>query len=290
MGDFAAPEYPALRNAANRASMAAQKMFLRLNRIQLILLTSTAFISGLDFKTPEHRRAEAWCLFALMLWALLVAMILRVRRFDDRWFRCRAYAENFKSTVWRYVMAANSTDDDGEREYLNSIQHIMERLPDVQKDIARFDFGGKLMTDWMLKARTFSIEQKVTIYHALRIEDQTTWYSEKAKANATKEDEWFWSIVVIEFLAVAAAALQANQLLQFNPVSGIAAIGTAFIAWSQIKRFSDLGTSYAIAATDLRQIAESHRRIETQEELDDFVQQIETAVSREHSMWLARRQ
>jgi hypothetical protein len=287
--EFAEPDYPPLRNAANKASISAQRTFLWLNRFQLTLLTSAAFISGIEFKNPEHQHDKAWGVFAIMLSALAVTTVLRIGKFDDRWFRCRAYAENFKSLVWQYVMSVNSANDASEREYLNSISHLSGRLPDLQKEFARFGVAGKLITDWMRKAREFPIEQKLTIYHTLRIDDQTTWYSDKAKFNSRKEGEWFWSIVVIEFLAVAGAALQANELLQFNPVSGIAAISTALIAWSQIKRFSDLSTSYAIAAADLCQIAESHRKVENQEELDVLVQQIETAVSREHSMWLARR-
>lgn len=288
-GEFAEPDYPPLRNAANQASISAQRVFLWLNRIQLALLTSAAFVSGMEFKTPEHKYEEAWLVFAVMLSALAVTTILRIGKFDDKWFRCRAYAENFKSMVWHYVMSANSASDSGEAEFLNSIAHLKERLPDLQKQFARYGVAGKLITEWMRKARALPIEHKLAIYHTLRVDDQMNWYSDKAKFNCRKEGEWFWSVVIIEFLAVAGAALQANQLLQFNPVSGIAAIGTALIAWSQIKRFSDLGTSYAIAASDLCEIAESHRKVETQAELDVFVQQIETAVSREHSIWLARR-
>ncbi|MDR5729810.1 MAG: DUF4231 domain-containing protein [Terriglobia bacterium] len=287
--EFSEPDYPPLRNAANRASISAQRVFLRLNRIQLLLLTSAAFVSGVQFKNPEHQHEESWVVFVIMLTALAVTTVLRIGKFDDRWFRCRAYAENFKSLVWLYVMSANASSDSSEQEYLNSIAHLKERLPDLQKEFARYGIAGKLITDWMCKARSLTVEHKLAMYHALRIDDQMNWYSDKAKFNSRKEGEWFWSIVVIEFLAVAGAALQANQLLQLNPVSGIAALGTALIAWSQIKRFSDLGTSYAIAANDICEIAESHRRVETQAELDVFVQQIETAVSREHSMWLARR-
>jgi hypothetical protein len=85
------------------------------------------------------------------------------------------------------------------------------------------------------------------------------------------------------------AAYQACQLKEMNLVGGVASIGTALIAWSQRKHSSDLDTSYPIAAGDLRRIGEVRLKVETQEQLDLLVQEVETAVSREHSMWLARR-
>jgi hypothetical protein len=61
------------------------------------------------------------------------------------------------------------------------------------------------------------------------------------------------------------------------------------IAWMQTKRFSDLDVSYSIAANDLRRISAERKNAETEEDVQILVKEIETAVSREHSMWLTRR-
>jgi hypothetical protein len=93
----------------------------------------------------------------------------------------------------------------------------------------------------------------------------------------------------LEFVALGYSAIQAWGLRRFNAVASLAAIAAGLIAWSQIKRFSDLSTSYAIASGHLRRINETHRHVLGYPELIMLVTQIEAAVSREHTMWLARR-
>jgi hypothetical protein len=287
---FTEAEFPAVRESADRASASAQRTFLQLSTAQLALLSLTAFIAGLGVKTSTNQRLLAWSIFGTMLLTLCVASALRIGRFDDRWFRCRAYAENFKSIVWRYVMSAHCSDRANITKYLDETRQLSARLPELQKEFARFSSSEtQLITEWMRTAQALTLPEKLKLYRASRLDDQISWYSNKARLNAQFETRWFWAAFVIEFSVIVLSLIQASTLMEFNPVGGIAAVGTAVIAWSQIKRFSDLGTSYAIAAEDLRQIAATHQDVSTQDELDLLVQEVETAVSREHSMWLARR-
>jgi hypothetical protein len=281
--------YPQLRDSADLAAAAAQRRFLSLNQVQLGLLSAVAFLSGLSFQAHDHQKKIAWVVCVIMFVALAVSTSLRVGKFDDRWFRCRAFAENFKSIVWRYVMSSHDTPDMNATKYLDELQQLRKRLPDLQREFALYSGSGHLVTDWMRISHALPIAEKVKLYREFRLEDQAIWYASKAKHNSKLETRWFWIVFCVEFGVIVFSAVQAWQLMTFSPVSGVAALGTAMIAWSQIKRFSDLGTSYAIAAGDLRCISEIHRSVTTQAELDLMVLEVETAVSREHSMWLARR-
>jgi hypothetical protein len=281
--------YPLLRDAADSASSAAQRHFLSLNRAQLTLLSCVALLSGLNLETNEHQRIAAWVICAIMFVALAISSALRIGKFDDRWFRCRAFAENHKSIVWRYVMSSYVEADASETRYLGELQQLKERLPDLQQEFALYSGSGRLFTDWMRICQALPVAEKDKLYRDLRLEDQITWYASNARHNLQMETRWFWTVFCVEFAAIVLSALQAWQLMKFSSISGVASIGTALIAWSQIKRFSDLGTSYAIAAGDLRRISEVHRNVTTQAELDLMVSEVEAAVSREHTMWLARR-
>lgn len=287
--ELPAPTYPTIRNSADRASSVAQRTFLILNRAQLTLLTLTAFAAGLTFSSPARQRGAAWCICVLMFLTLILSSALRVGKFDDRWFRCRAYAENLKSAVWRFVMSHHDHTRASETAYLSEIRQLNERLPDLQGYLAKYGVSGAFITDWMRSAHSLPFDQKIAMYREFRIKEQADWYSDRSKYNSRMEQAWFWLIFGSEFVALVIAAIDAWQLPRFNPVSGIATVGASFIAWFQLKRFSDLGTSYAIAATDLEQIGETHMGITTQHEIDVMVQEVEAAVSREHSMWLARR-
>jgi hypothetical protein len=279
--------YPALRDAADKASAAAQNRFMLLNKVQLSLLCLVAFLSGLSFQDAHRQRLSNWSICVAMLIALATTYALRVGRFDDRWFRCRAYAENFKSLVWQYIMSGMTGDPD--KVYLLALDHLRERLPDLEAEFTEYGSKGSLFTDWMKDVHALPLNEKVELYKALRLDDQITWYSAKSSENNSLETSWFWSIFCTEFAAIIFAGLQAGEGLRFNPVSGIAALGTVMIAWAQTKRFSDLATSYAIASGDLQRISEATLETTSQTDVAVLVDAVEQAVSREHSMWLVRR-
>src|SRR5689334_22308850 len=98
-------EYPSLMRAADSASGAAQRGFLRLNVAQLIILVVTALVTGWTPPSPDAQRWVAVAVALMMFVALGVATVLRLNKFDERWFRCRALAENVKSAVWYFVMS-----------------------------------------------------------------------------------------------------------------------------------------------------------------------------------------
>ena len=280
------PTFPSLRDSADRASSAAQKNFVNLNRLHLGLLVSVACIAGLSHASHEKIN---WAVCLLMITSLGLTTALRVGKFDDKWFRCRAFAENFKSTVWRFIMSPGDSSGANERRYLNEIEQLNGRIPELQRELTRFKSSGNMITGWMRNCSQLSITQKASLYRDLRLQDQIEWYANKAEANAKLETAWFWVVFSSEFIVVIMSALRALLSPRLDLVSGVASLCAAFIAWTQIKRFSDLGTSYAIAARDLQLIADESRVIGNQADLDLMVLAVETAVSREHSMWLARR-
>jgi hypothetical protein len=169
------------------------------------------------------------------------------------------------------------------------VGQVRERLKDLIKEITVYDDNGDLITEEMKAAQALGFAEKLDLYRKQRLDDQRHWYRSKAKLNARRENQWFGAILIVESLALGYAALQAWKLLEFNAVGGIAATGAAFIASLQTKRFSDLGTSYAIAAGDLDRIAAQTAHVHDDATLKQFVEDVEKAVSREHSMWLARR-
>ena len=282
-------DYPSLKHAADMSSGKAQRNFLYLNAALLAILTLTALISGWTPVCRETQRIIAIVVAVLMFATLAITTMLRVGKFDDRWFRCRAMAENIKSAVWFFVMSPPSLVASSEEDYLKNIGDLQKRLDLVAKEVALHDEGGSLVTTWMKDTQKLPLDQKLMIYRKDRVEDQLVWYFTKSRFNAAREKKWFLAIFFIEFFAIAYAALQAWQLWEFNLVGGMAAMGAGFIAWMQTKRFSDLGVSYSIAANDLRRIDAERKNVTTEEETRLFVNEIETAVSREHSIWLARR-
>jgi len=283
------PIFPELRTLADAASNAAQKTFLMLNVAQLCFLALSVFASGISPSSELHKHEVSWGVAILMALALVCTIALRLGNFDVRWFKCRAFAENAKSLAWRYVMVGGDDCASPRDTYLTEWSRLKQRMPELQRDFALAGESGQLITQWMIDVAQKSLEDRLLIYRKHRVDDQIKWYASNAKRNARKQSRWFWALFLIEVFAIAYASLQAWLLLPVNLVGFVATIGSGIVAWSQTKRHSDLSTSYAIAAEDISLISEKFRYIKDQHAMNDFVDNIEEAVSREHSMWLARR-
>jgi hypothetical protein len=224
-----------------------------------------------------------------MFLAVSSSLAIKVGRFEVRWFKCRAFAENAKSIVWRFVMSTSADQGAREKEYLNEWLSLQKRLPELQREFALCEGSGKLITSWMQGVSGRNLEGKVSIYRSERVDDQREWYALNARINAGLHSRFFWLVFALELGTIAYAAIQASRLLPINFVGFIVGMGSGLLVWSQTKRYSDLATTYAVAAEDLNQISAKYTNAEDAEALASFVSDVEEAVSREHGMWLARR-
>ena len=134
-----------------------------------------------------------------------------------------------------------------------------------------------------------SMTDRHAFYTHHRVRDQIDWYRQRAKSNADAESTWFAAVLIAESLAIVAAVVRILTVHEFNPTGGIAAIAACFVAWSQTKRFSDLANSYGVACRDLNGLRTSAEHVHDEAALQQFVVEVENAVSREHRLWVERR-
>jgi hypothetical protein len=224
-----------------------------------------------------------------MVVALAFSLALQLGEFDDHWFRCRAYAENMKSAAWKFAMTPEQSSASAEKLYLEEMANLRKRLPGEDAVILRYGHAGPSITDSMRSVQFLDLDRRASLYKKHRVEDQVKWYSHNSKYNRGREIFWYWAIFTIQIVGVILAALQITYAASYNAVSLVAAGGSAFVAWLRVKRFSDLSITYAVAARDLRMICDENRLIGSEEALAAFVTVAEAAISREHSMWLAKR-
>jgi hypothetical protein len=280
--------YPSLNSAAETASAAAQARLLQVNRWQLYLLTGTAFISGWNPADPTSQRVVALLVCLLMLAALCCSVALQQGAFDAIWFDCRAAAETVKSATWYYVMSP-AGDANARKTYEDETAQIFVRLPGIETHLVACGGTSTAVTESMEATRALPIDQKVEAFRAERAVDQLDWYTRKSAWNGAQEMRWRVAILIVEFGAIAYAVIQLLTLWSLNLVGGIAALSAAGIAWLQTKRFGDLHKTYAVAARDLQAISDRFQAVASEEDVMRFVTSVESAVSREHSIWLKRR-
>ena len=287
-------DYPGLYQCADAISNHAQKVYLILQRTYLgslilgsVLGSFTAFGSGV---------IKVWLYTAMAIiltLGLLVLWIIRARQDDKAWFDGRAIAESIKTATWRFMMNAQpfQVNDMVEDRFIYELQEVRRARSSFEKHLAAvLNPHTSAITDVMRQIRSASPNERKGFYTEFRVRDQKSWYSHKAKTNAKMGAQWFWTTVVLQAVAVVTAIVQAVAGgLGFNIVPVLATCAAAVTAWSQMKRYDELAQSYALAAQELEELESIANNLKNDNDFPQLVEQVEEAISREHTMWCARR-
>lgn len=296
-GDSLLVDVPALLRTSEAAAAASQRAYFRWLRAHLVLLAATAVVSAWSPKSEQVDRCVSGIVAVLMFSAFILGLFHRISKFDERWFRARAIAENTKAAMWRFVMkpkpADPKLDDADEKAYLAELRRVRERFQDVDEELAKFSVPGEEITAAMRRIRTTSPAERAALYSKYRVNDQIDWYGGKAKANAVAEGRWFRAVLALESIAIIVAAARVVFHREYNPTGVIAAVAACLLAWSQARRFADLANTYGVAHRDLigvrDEVGPAPGEAVSEDDLAQFVRETESTVSREHRLWVDRR-
>jgi hypothetical protein len=283
-------DFPALYNSADSASLTAQRDYFNALRLYLFLLILAAFVS---FAFPEDAYAAIGSA-SLFLITLGILVWLKVQRPEDIWYNGRAVAESVKTRTWRWVMKAEPYDKDvpdeqAQKEFLNdlkailaqnrSLSHVLEWTPDL----------GEAISNKMVAIRASSWRQRLDTYIKERIDNQSHWYSKKSQLNRRLAKRWFVVSIVLHSLAILLLLYRIKEPSSALPIEVIATAASAVLTWVQAKKHNELNSSYALAAHEIVLIKGESVSVKEEGHLSEFVINSESAFSREHTQWTARK-
>lgn len=298
-------KFPALYLASSQASQEAQSTYLKLTKLNLGLLVVGAISSSVFITTDPNNpnllllqiRLLLSYVSALSLFvSLIVTVILLLKKFEKTWYAGRAISESVKTVVWRYMMRAEPYGtslslSEADALLQKELKLILEERKYLSGDIGGDYAQGAQITEEMRKARTSSVSVRKQMYIEDRVENQKKWYNSKSKINKAAENTSYAVIGLSQLLALFSAVVvifYSNSWI--NPTGIFAAISAAFIAWTQLKQSHVLSQSYGMATHELGLIATRSSSIQSNSALSDFVIDAENAISREHTMWRAKRE
>ena len=286
--------YPGLYRCADTASLMAQRTYLRFHKVylgSLVLGSATSAFTALG--TPSVNTWLYTALAIILVLGLLILWVMRARQDDKVWFDGRAIAESVKTVTWRFMMRVKPFHEDGtaENRFVSELKEIREARPHLGKQLAAaMDADGSAITNFMREKRSGSIEDRRGFYISDRVRDQKTWYSRRAKMNVKNSAQWFWVIAGLQIVIVILAIVQAvSGGLGVNIVPVVTTCVAVFAAWSQMKRHDELAQSYALAAQELGELETIASNQTSEDAFSQLVEQAENSISREHTMWCARR-
>ena len=100
---------------------------------------------------------------------------------------------------------------------------------------------------------------------------------------------WFWVSVILHSIAIALLIYRVKDPEFSLPVEVIATAAGAVLTWLQAKKHNELNSSYALTAHEVMLIKGEALSVKTESDLSEFVFNSETAFSREHTQWAARK-
>lgn len=286
-------DYPILFQAADARSVAAQRSYRRLVAIELgSVVTGSVLGAGAAWMVASARVAGA--IAAITFLVAIVARIVRERRGDDRiWFDARAVAETAKTQTWRFVLRVPPFADDAtaDRQLARELIAILRARPSLLlTDVGRPGDTAQI-SDRMRELRAMSLTDRRDLYVQHRLIDQADWYRRSAIRHERLGQRWSWGSLTSEVLAVVAAllALQLPGLGELGLLGVLGALAAAFAAWGQTGRHEDLAKAYGLAYQELLLIAGFADAVSKETDLTKLVHDGEGAISREHTMWMAKR-
>ena len=288
--------FPGLYQSADSASQSAQQYYFLLQKLNIASLVLGSVSAALVVAVPAEITTWMYVALAVFLFAsIFLHGLSRVLRYDKVWFDCRAIAESAKTASWRFMMKTAPFEGDDEvaiRSFLETLKKIREaKSLSEQKYLTKnLDLDSQAVSEFMINTRHMNLKQRQGLYLKSRLQDQAAWYLQKAQINSKKEFFWFWTIVVIQILAIVFAIIQvALEGLPINIIPLLMTCAASGVAWGQIRRYSELAQTYSLSAQELKeQEALATDAIEENVFLS-FVESVEETISREHTMWHARR-
>lgn len=289
-------ELPALHRAADTISAQGQRRYLQLFSADLVLLAAGALLASISVPHEGALRCLR-ILAAIVLGAgVLVTVLLRSRNYEQAWYGGRAVAESVKSMAWRYMMGAERYGSSlqpsaVDRLFVDDLREVLDQRRQLAVPLAATGIAADIqITDHMRKVREAPLPDRRQIYARDRIENQRSWYAEKACCSADLESRWFGFVIVAQTLAVLAAILLVFiPSFQFNAAAFFSAVTAVLLSWLQMRRYQELAQSYNVAAIELGVIGEMLATALSESEFSVFVSDAESAISREHTLWVARR-
>jgi hypothetical protein len=290
-------EYPALYQRAAAASKQAQKKYLLFAKAEMWLVMIGAIGGGVTTIGSESlaqglAAGTAFCL----IFSLFASLLSRAWRFEAAWFNARSVAESVKTLAWRYMMGVEPFDlkksqSEADRDFVEKLKIIADQVEE------RTDFVGgssgaesSQISGEMKRLRALTFSEQKDIYLKQRLQDQKSWYNSRADENRRKGAMWYWTTISLQAVAIIVAIFMVmNPGWIYNPLGLLTTVIASLLSWIQLKRYEDLAKTYSVAYHELSFLEDLLRNVVDKSELDEFVVNTEDVISREHTMWHAKR-
>ncbi|AQS74748.1 hypothetical protein CA40472_04750 [Corynebacterium ammoniagenes] len=283
-------EFPSLLAATEKVSASAQKSFFFATGSAFLLL-AVASLAALVSPSGSIGFVGSIVSVASFIGALVIQLSSAKKEQEQKWYQARAASESIKTASWEFAVGGEAFRlDDATAE-----DRFSETLREILSDLKSLDIGTAVTTESsatesMAALREADLATRAETYRSQRVDDQVKWYSAKAAQNKNRNRRYIILVVCVEVIAILLGLFSIAGHGTIDLMSPAAAIAAGLIGWMQAKKFANLSVAYAVTSHEVSLIPPTLFSAATEPEWAQAVHDAEAAFSREHTMWLARRQ
>lgn len=283
--------YPVLYEAADSASVGAQRRYLGYIRVNSFLLIAA---TGLGVYGINDRPSAIGAAL-LIIGAMVVSIFMILTKEEEVWYRARAVAESVKSLSWKFMMKSEPFADDKARAkasgvFRDILKSILAGHQDISHALSGQVVAAEQISKKMFEVRDSSLKERIEFYKLNRIENQLSWYSRKSIFNRNQGQLWFSVLLGTQAIAVLFVVLRvAYPGFKFWPAELFVVAAGSALSWIQTRKFRELASAYAVTAHEIGLVRSELDEVHDEERFAQFVADSESAFSREHTQWHARK-
>ena len=276
---------PSLHTLTNTESERSKKYFFLLFLFNLTVIFIAILLAVID---SDKLRVYIGILFLI---GSFTTIFLTIKHFEKKWYNSRAIAESIKTLAWKYSVGGEPFDIDKDqvevdRSFLNYISEITLENSEFKELVEGSSVGNKEITENMKKCRALSLDERKAIYLKHRIQDQKNWYSKESKIHKKWVTRYLAAIIGAEFLS-AVFSFALNVHFQMDII--LANITFVLFSFLQTNQHKELAQAYSVTFVEINIIEAKSDTIKAENDFIEFVCESERAFSREHVLWLARK-
>lgn len=223
--------YPYLYEVASAASGRAQKIYLRLLLAEYSCLFVAAVLSYNFYADTMY-----YLICTIFLFAGAAILVCRsLYKPEQNWYRCRALTESVKTLTWCYVMRAEPFDARPGKEspqilFIESLRQILSINRGLGGAFAQNSQTQRQITDEMEDIRKFIFVERKKLYLSDRIQEQKTWYVNKANANRRNFFRYLVACVLVYALVILLSFLRvAYPSVQYSGIEPLIVLASSII-------------------------------------------------------------
>ena len=280
-----------LFRSADATAIEAQRQYLLAIRVRLCLLVVAAVAGAVTVAAGGVDWSSFVGAVALVAAALTELYLVRDQP-ERRWYEGRAAAESAKTLGWRYAVGAEPfgvdalSGRDADRLLVQRLDDVLIDLDDLASEPPRG--GSEQITAAMRAVRAAPLPVRRAVYERWRIGEELDWYRAKSAWNQRRARRLTLAVLALEVVGATGGLLRVAGV-DVN-LLGVAATGAAVLGlWLQTRQHQVLAHAYAVTAQELSSIRSLIQWQESEQEWTEFVNDAEAAISREHTLWRAKR-